>query len=56
MRLRWSKAYTTDKGREYGRWDISLPPSMIEALGWTRGDDLEAVAQKDSILIRKRKG
>lgn len=55
MRLRRVKTYQTASGGDYGRWDVSLPPALIEAQGWKQGDELEAVEHKDGILLRRAK-
>jgi hypothetical protein len=54
MKLRRVKAYTTATGKDYGRWDVTLPPEMIEALGWQQGDELEATRERGGIHLRKK--
>lgn len=55
MKLRWVKAYTTAAGKDYGRFDVALPPDLVEKKGWEKGTDLEAIDHKDGILLRRAK-
>lgn len=55
MKLRWVKAYTTAAGKDYGRFDVTLPREIVDDLGWNKDDELEAVKTKDGIALRKKR-
>jgi len=42
------------KGKEYYKFRINLPEKLIEEAGFNGGDDLEAVAMKGEIKLRKK--
>lgn len=41
--------------KTYHKWQVTIPPEVIEALGWKPGDELEPETTKD-LLILKRVG
>jgi antitoxin component of MazEF toxin-antitoxin module len=41
------------EGKVYYRWVLSIPPRIVESVGWVDGQELEAVAQESSLLIKK---
>jgi hypothetical protein len=43
----------TYEGTVYYRWVLSISPKKVEALGWVDGQELEAVVQESSLLIKK---
>lgn len=46
------KLYIINK--EHNSLAVTLPKRLVEALGWVRGDELEATLGKDrSIVLRK---
>jgi len=55
MKLRWVKAYTTSSGKDYGRYDVTLPREIVDALGWKKDMELEAVQTKDGVTLRPAK-
>lgn len=55
VKLRYVSKYRTATGGDYGAFQVTLPIAIVRALGWKDHDDLEAVAHKDGILIRKPK-
>jgi antitoxin component of MazEF toxin-antitoxin module len=40
------------EGVTYYRWVVSLPPKRIRELGWTNGQELEAVVRGSSLWIQ----
>jgi hypothetical protein len=42
----------------YYKWLLAdLPPAIVESLGWSETDDLEAVAERGVLTVRRaRKG
>lgn len=40
------------EGITYYRWTVSLPPKRVRELGWTNGQELEAVARGSSLWIQ----
>ncbi|MBI2580207.1 hypothetical protein HYV85_00165 [Candidatus Woesearchaeota archaeon] len=45
-----SRAY---KDKEYRKSFIILPNKLLEKLGWKTGEDLEAEAKQDKLIITK---
>jgi len=37
---------------EYSKWIIIVPPSQIEQLGWTEGEELESLVKDKSLFIK----
>jgi hypothetical protein len=54
MKLKRAMTYESSKGRRFYRWDVSLPPALIDAKGWKKGTELEAIDHKDGILLRRK--
>jgi hypothetical protein len=46
------KAYDKD----YYKWQVTLPPTVIEELGWKAGAELEPVAHGKELRIRLKTG
>lgn len=40
------------EGTTYYRWVVSLPPKRIRELGWTDGQELEAVVRGSSLWVQ----
>ena len=40
------------EGTTYYRWVISLPPKRVRELGWTNGQELEALVRGSSLWIQ----
>lgn len=40
------------EGVTYYRWVVSLPPKRVRELGWTNGQELEAVVRGSSLWIQ----
>ncbi|HTT16231.1 MAG TPA: hypothetical protein VMH49_02570 [Thermoplasmata archaeon] len=40
------------QGTTYYRWTVSLPPKRIRELGWTDGQELEAVVRGSGLWIQ----
>jgi bifunctional DNA-binding transcriptional regulator/antitoxin component of YhaV-PrlF toxin-antitoxin module len=41
------------KGKEYSKWVLVLPSSIIKKLGWKEGAELNARAEKKKMIIQK---
>jgi hypothetical protein len=41
------------EGKVYYRWVLSISPKIVESVGWVDGQELEAVPQDSSLLIKK---
>lgn len=39
-------------GKEYPKWVIVLPPTLVEKLGWKEGYDLEADVRGTDLRLR----
>ncbi len=39
--------------KEYHKWQVTLPPDVIESLGWNGGDELEAEATTDLLILKR---
>ncbi len=40
------------EGTTYYRWVLSLPPKRVRELGWTDGQELEAVVRGPSLWVQ----
>jgi antitoxin component of MazEF toxin-antitoxin module len=40
------------EGTTYYRWVVSLPPKRVRELGWTNGQELEAVVRGGTLWIQ----
>lgn len=40
-------------GSQYGRWLITVPPRLVEALGWAAGDELHAYDDGDVLVVHR---
>lgn len=40
------------EGVTYYRWVVSLPPKRVRELGWTNGQELEAVVRGSSLWVQ----
>ncbi|HTP54799.1 MAG TPA: hypothetical protein VML94_07585 [Thermoplasmata archaeon] len=40
------------EGTTYYRWIVSIPPKRVRELGWTDGQELEAVARGSSLWVQ----
>lgn len=36
----------------YHKWQVTLPPDLVEALGWEPGTDLDASAEGGTLVLR----
>lgn len=52
VKLQRSRALKVGE-KEYYRWTITLPPDIVTALGWGRGDILDAEVKGDKVVIRR---
>jgi len=43
------------KDKKYAKWVITLPPSLIEQLGWKEGEELETQELKNALILRSSK-
>ncbi|MDE1821353.1 MAG: AbrB/MazE/SpoVT family DNA-binding domain-containing protein [Euryarchaeota archaeon] len=44
------KAY----GKDYYKWQVTLPPVLIEKLGWEAGSELEGEVRGKELRIRRK--
>jgi antitoxin component of MazEF toxin-antitoxin module len=42
------------KGKEYHRWAVVLPPIELEKLRWKEGEELEAEARGNELIVKKK--
>ena len=43
------------KGKTYHKYRINIPEKIIKKLGFKAGDELEAILEKEKIIIKKKK-
>jgi len=41
------------KGNKYEKFWVVIPSNLIEKLGWKKGQELEAEAKGDKLIIKK---
>ena len=41
--------------KEYSKWIVQIPPEQIEQVGWSVGDEIEAVVKHHEILLKLTK-
>lgn len=46
--------HSTKKGTPYFKWEIILPPEIVEESGFQEGDELEPKVKKGEIKLRKK--
>jgi bifunctional DNA-binding transcriptional regulator/antitoxin component of YhaV-PrlF toxin-antitoxin module len=40
--------------KEYVKWILTIPPKMIEILGWKEGQEVEVTIKEKDLLIRTK--
>lgn len=43
-------------GKQYDRWLVTIPPALIEEMGWTDHTELELRRTKNGLCLEYRKG
>ena len=43
-------------GKNYYKFQITLPPDQVEEVGWGGGDTLESEVRGHEIVIRRKRG
>lgn len=51
--MKLQKHYTR-KGNKYPKYEVVIPKEVVEKAGFKEGDDLEPVAKKGEIWLRKK--
>ncbi len=51
--MKLQKHYTR-KGQTYPKYEVVIPKEAVEKAGFKEGDDLEPVAKKGEIKLRKK--
>lgn len=41
-------------GKPFYKWQVTLPPAVIEGLGWEAGEVLDAVVDRGRLIIRRQ--
>lgn len=42
------------RDKKYSKWVIIIPHSKIKELGWKEGLELEAITDRNTLIIKKR--
>jgi hypothetical protein len=54
MRLQKHFNKKSNNGKDYYKWELVIPPEIIEKSGFKEGDELEASSKKEEIRLRKK--
>jgi len=41
--------------KEYAKWEIDIPPSVIKEVGWKDGTELDVDIKEHSIVLKPKK-
>lgn len=41
--------------KEYSKWVVTLPPEIVDSVGWKQGDELEVDMKDDKVVIKRKK-
>ncbi len=41
--------------KEYAKWEVDIPPSIIEEVGWKDGTELDVDIKDRSVVLRPKK-
>jgi bifunctional DNA-binding transcriptional regulator/antitoxin component of YhaV-PrlF toxin-antitoxin module len=52
LRVKSLEAY----GKSYYKFQVTIPPSQVEQVGWDQGDTLESEVRGHEIVLRRKRG
>lgn len=41
--------------KEYAKWEVDIPPSVIEEVGWKDGMELDVDVKEDRVVLKPKK-
>lgn len=41
--------------KEYSKWVLTLPSDKIEEVGWSEGDEIDAIVKRHEIILKLQK-
>ena len=52
--MKLQRRFTRKVGKtEYVKWVLTIPPKLVEMLGWKEGEELEGSIDANTLLIKK---
>ena len=41
--------------KEYAKWEVDIPPSVIAEVGWKDGTELDVDVKEDKVVLKPKK-